>query len=63
MRNLGLYRLQRHDKRTIGMHWQIHKDSRNHYQVAAQARRAAAGRDRLRLPAGRDVRLDRAAAR
>ena len=36
MRNLGLYRLQRHDRRTIGMHWQIHKDSRNHYQVAAK---------------------------
>src|SRR3546814_9224673 len=36
VRNLGLYRLQRHDKRTIGMHWQIHKDSRNHYQVAAR---------------------------
>ena len=35
VRNLGLYRLQRHDRRTIGMHWQIHKDSRNHYQVAA----------------------------
>jgi 4-hydroxy-3-polyprenylbenzoate decarboxylase len=35
-RNLGLYRLQRHDRRTIGMHWQIHKDSRNHYQVAAK---------------------------
>lgn len=34
VRNLGLYRLQRHDRRTIGMHWQIHKDSRNHYQVA-----------------------------
>ncbi|WP_016909174.1 menaquinone biosynthesis decarboxylase [Streptomyces xiaopingdaonensis] len=36
VRNLGLYRLQRHDKRTVGMHWQIHKDSRNHYQVAAR---------------------------
>lgn len=36
IRNLGLYRLQRHDRRTIGMHWQIHKDSRNHYQVAAR---------------------------
>ncbi|WP_217145504.1 UbiD family decarboxylase domain-containing protein, partial [Streptomyces sp. AC627_RSS907] len=36
VRNLGLYRLQRHDKRTIGMHWQIHKDSTNHYQVAAR---------------------------
>jgi 4-hydroxy-3-polyprenylbenzoate decarboxylase len=35
IRNLGLYRLQRHDARTIGMHWQIHTDSRNHYAVAA----------------------------
>lgn len=33
-RNLGLYRLQRHDARTIAMHWQIHKDSTNHYAVA-----------------------------
>jgi 4-hydroxy-3-polyprenylbenzoate decarboxylase len=33
-RNLGLYRLQRHDARTVGMHWQIHKDSTNHYAVA-----------------------------
>jgi 4-hydroxy-3-polyprenylbenzoate decarboxylase len=33
-RNLGLYRLQRQDKRTITMHWQIHKDSTNHYAVA-----------------------------
>ncbi|MFC8720464.1 menaquinone biosynthesis decarboxylase [Kitasatospora sp. NPDC057198] len=36
VRNLGLYRLQRHDRRTIGMHWQIHKDSRNHAAVAAK---------------------------
>lgn len=36
IRNLGLYRLQRHDRRTIGMHWQIHKDSRNHAAVAAK---------------------------
>jgi 4-hydroxy-3-polyprenylbenzoate decarboxylase len=34
VRNLGLYRLQRHDRTTIGMHWQIHKDSREHYQEA-----------------------------
>jgi 4-hydroxy-3-polyprenylbenzoate decarboxylase len=33
-RNLGLYRLQRHDARTLGLHWQIHKDSTNHYAVA-----------------------------
>jgi 4-hydroxy-3-polyprenylbenzoate decarboxylase len=33
-RNLGLYRLQQYDKRTIGMHWQIHKDSTAHHAVA-----------------------------
>ncbi len=33
-RNLGLYRLQRHDGRTVGMHWQIHKDSNAHHAVA-----------------------------
>lgn len=33
-RNLGLYRLQRHDGRTLGMHWQIHKDSTAHHAVA-----------------------------
>lgn len=33
-RNLGMYRLQQHDSRTIGMHWQIHKDSNAHHAVA-----------------------------
>ena len=33
-RNLGMYRLQRHDRRTVGMHWQIHKDSTAHHAVA-----------------------------
>ncbi|MBB5870787.1 4-hydroxy-3-polyprenylbenzoate decarboxylase [Allocatelliglobosispora scoriae] len=33
-RNLGLYRLQQHSRNTIGMHWQIHKDSTNHYAIA-----------------------------
>lgn len=28
--NLGMYRLQMHDDHTLGMHWQIHKDS-NHF--------------------------------
>ncbi len=27
MQNLGMYRLQQYDKRHLGMHWQIHKDS------------------------------------
>jgi 4-hydroxy-3-polyprenylbenzoate decarboxylase len=33
-RNLGMYRLQRHSPNTVGMHWQIHKDSTSHYAVA-----------------------------
>jgi len=33
-RNLGLYRLQQHDSRTVGLHWQIHKDSTSHAAVA-----------------------------
>lgn len=30
MKNLGMYRLQVYDDQTLGMHWQIHKDS-NHF--------------------------------
>jgi 4-hydroxy-3-polyprenylbenzoate decarboxylase len=33
-RNLGLYRLQVHDERTVGLHWQIHKDSTTHAAIA-----------------------------
>ncbi len=33
-RNLGLYRLQQHSHNTIGMHWQIHKNSTAHHAVA-----------------------------
>jgi 4-hydroxy-3-polyprenylbenzoate decarboxylase len=33
-RNLGLYRLQLHDERTVGLHWQIHKDSTTHAAIA-----------------------------
>jgi UbiD family decarboxylase len=32
--NLGMYRLQVHDSRTTGMHWQIGKGGGFHYQVA-----------------------------
>ncbi len=32
--NLGMYRLQVHDKTTTGMHWQIGKGGGFHYQVA-----------------------------
>lgn len=27
VRNVGMYRLQKYDQRTCGMHWQIHKDA------------------------------------
>ncbi len=33
-RNVGLYRLQQHSHNTLGMHWQIHKDSTAHHAVA-----------------------------
>src|SRR3712207_61550 len=33
-RNLGLQRLQQHSRNTLGMHWQIHKDSTAHHAVA-----------------------------
>jgi 4-hydroxy-3-polyprenylbenzoate decarboxylase len=33
-RNLGLYRLQQHGPATLGLHWQIHKDSTAHHAVA-----------------------------
>jgi 4-hydroxy-3-polyprenylbenzoate decarboxylase len=33
-RNVGMYRIQVLDKRTTGMHWQIHKVGAEHYQHA-----------------------------
>lgn len=35
--NLGMYRLQIHDQRRTGMHWQIGKGGGFHYSVAEQA--------------------------
>ncbi|MEW6458853.1 MAG: UbiD family decarboxylase [Bacillota bacterium] len=34
--NLGMYRVQRYDPATAGMHWQIHKGGGFHYHVAEQ---------------------------
>ncbi len=31
-RNVGLYRLQVFDDRTLGMHWQLHKDGADHWR-------------------------------
>ena len=33
-RNLGMYRLQKQDSRTVSLHWQIHKDSTSHAAIA-----------------------------
>jgi 4-hydroxy-3-polyprenylbenzoate decarboxylase len=34
VRNLGMYRLQKQDNRTVSLHWQIHKDSSSHAAIA-----------------------------
>ncbi|MGH9866589.1 MAG: menaquinone biosynthesis decarboxylase [Candidatus Polarisedimenticolia bacterium] len=33
-RNIGMYRLQVFDDRTLGMHWQLHKGGAEHFRVA-----------------------------
>jgi 4-hydroxy-3-polyprenylbenzoate decarboxylase len=33
-RNIGMYRVQVYDERTVGMHWQIHKGGAAHFQDA-----------------------------
>ena len=37
-RNVGMYRLQVFDDRTLGMHWQIHKGGAEHERVAESGR-------------------------
>src|SRR3712207_239210 len=37
--NLGMYRIQRHDSTTTGVHWQIHKGGGFHYHEAERADR------------------------
>jgi 4-hydroxy-3-polyprenylbenzoate decarboxylase len=36
VRNVGLYRMQKFDERTTGMHWQVHKVGAQHYRVAQE---------------------------
>jgi 4-hydroxy-3-polyprenylbenzoate decarboxylase len=36
LRNVGLYRMQKFDDVTTGMHWQIHKVGAQHYRVARE---------------------------
>ena len=39
-RNVGMYRLQVFDDRTLGMHWQTHKGGAEHQRVAGSTRAA-----------------------
>ncbi len=36
-RNVGVYRMQKYDNRSTGMHWQIHKDGADHYRKLVQS--------------------------
>lgn len=38
-RNVGMYRIQIHDARTAGMHWQIHKVGAEHHRKSEEAGR------------------------
>jgi 4-hydroxy-3-polyprenylbenzoate decarboxylase len=38
-RNVGMYRLQLFDDRTLGMHWQTHKGSAEHHREAERTRK------------------------
>ena len=38
-RNVGLYRLQKFDDRTLGMHWQLHKGGAEHWRRSKEERR------------------------
>lgn len=35
-RNVGMYRLQVYDRKTVGMHWQIHKGGAEHQRIAQE---------------------------
>ena len=37
-RNVGMYRLQYFDERTLGMHWQIHKGGAEHHRRAEESK-------------------------
>ncbi len=42
VRNVGMYRLQQHDSRTLGVHWQLHKGGAEHQRQALDL-----GRERM----------------
>jgi 4-hydroxy-3-polyprenylbenzoate decarboxylase len=50
-RNIGMYRVQVYDERTVGMHWQIHKGGAAHFQ---EARREGKRRMEVAVVVGAD---------
>ena len=52
-RNVGMYRLQVYDDRTLGMHWQTHKGGAEHHRVAEE-QIASAGRMPVAIALGGD---------
>jgi len=38
MQNLGMYRLQQYDKKSLGMHWQVHKDASSFFDQYRDAK-------------------------
>ena len=64
-RNIGMYRVQVYDERTVGMHWQIHKGGAAHFRDAQRAGRreeAHGGRGRHRRRPRQHLCRQRAAA-
>ena len=61
--NLGMYRMQVHDARTTGMHWQIGKGGGYHYAAGRSPWAGAAGHRVSRRATGADPVGDRTTAR
>ncbi|MGH7332699.1 MAG: menaquinone biosynthesis decarboxylase [Candidatus Rokuibacteriota bacterium] len=53
-RNVGMYRLQIFDDRTLGMHWQTHKGGAEHQRVAGEAGGPASARMPVAITLGGD---------
>ncbi|MCW5858774.1 MAG: UbiD family decarboxylase, partial [Caldilineales bacterium] len=50
VRNVGMYRVQVYDERTVGMHWQLHKGGAEHERAARETRETRRGE--VSSPAG-----------
>ena len=53
-RNVGMYRLQVFDERTLGMHWQTHKGGAEHERVAVERSAGAGARMEVAIALGGD---------